>query len=69
MQVILKVTVYNFINSMIKESKYCSQVMKKRFNRKLVMAREDDKILRSLLNLGSVIMLKLMVMLRYYATF
>ena len=54
---------------MIKESKYCSQVMKKRFNRKLVMAREDDKILRSLLNLGSVIMLKLMVMLRYYATF
>ena len=54
---------------MIKESKYCSQVMKKRFNRKLVMTREDDKILRSLLNLGSVIMLKLMVMLRYYATF
>ena len=25
--------VYNFINSMIEESKYCSAVMKKRFNK------------------------------------
>ena len=25
--------VYNFINSMIEESKYCSEVMKKHFNK------------------------------------
>ena len=54
---------------MIEESKYCSDVIKKRFNRELIMTREDHKILRSLLNVGSVIMLMLMVMLRYYATF
>ena len=54
---------------MIEESKYCSDVIKKRFNRELVMTREDHKILRSLLNDGSVIMLMLMVMIRYYATF
>ena len=34
--------VYNFINSMIKESKYCSDVMKKHFNKELVMTKEDN---------------------------
>ena len=34
--------VYNFIDSMIEESKYCSQVMKNHFNKELVMAREDN---------------------------
>ena len=29
-------TVYNVISSMIKESKYCSDVMKKHFNKELV---------------------------------
>ena len=35
--------VYNFINSMVEESKYWSDVMKKHFNKELVMAKEDDK--------------------------
>ena len=34
---------YNFINSMIKESKYCSEVMKKHFNKKLVITKEDNE--------------------------
>ena len=33
--------VYNFINSMVEES--CSEVMKKSFNKKLVMTKEDDE--------------------------
>ena len=33
--------VYNFINSMVKESKYCSDVMKKHFNKELVMTKKD----------------------------
>ena len=36
-------TVYNFINSMIEESKYCSEVTKKHFNKELVMTKEDDE--------------------------
>ena len=35
--------VYNFINSMIEESKCCNDVMKKYFNKKLVMTKEDDE--------------------------
>ena len=30
-----KVAIYNFINSMIEQSKYCSEVMKKHFNKEL----------------------------------
>ena len=33
--------VYNFIDIMIKESKYCSNVMKKHFNKELVMTKKD----------------------------
>ena len=33
--------VYNFINSMVKESKYCSGVMRKHFNEVLVMTKID----------------------------
>ena len=33
--------VYNFIESVIKESKYCSEVMKKH-NKELVMTKEDN---------------------------
>ena len=36
-------TVYNFTNSMMEESKYCSDVMKKRFNKELVMTKEDNE--------------------------
>ena len=35
--------VYNFINSIVEESKYCSEEMKKHFNKKLVMTKEDDE--------------------------
>ena len=47
---------------MIEENKYCSDVMKKHFKKELVMTKEDDEVLRTLLNVGSVIMLMLMVM-------
>ena len=33
--------IYNFINNMIKESNYCSDVMKKHFNKELVVTKED----------------------------
>ena len=38
-----KYAVNNFINSMIQESKYCSDVMKKHFNKELVMTKQEDK--------------------------
>ena len=31
--------VYKFINNMVEESKYCSEVMKKHFNKELVMTK------------------------------
>ena len=34
---------YNFINSMLGESKYCSGMMKKHFNKELVMSKRDDE--------------------------
>ena len=36
-------TVYNFINSMTEKIMYCSEVMKKHFNKELVMTKEDDE--------------------------
>ena len=36
-----KDVVYNFINSMIEESKYCNKVMKKHFNKELVMTKKE----------------------------
>ena len=33
--------VYNFISSVIEESKYCTDVMKKHFTKELVMTKED----------------------------
>ena len=35
--------VYNFINNMIKESKYCSDMIKNHFNKELVMSKEDNE--------------------------
>ena len=35
--------VYNFNSSMIKENKYCSDVMKKHFNKELVMTKKDNE--------------------------
>ena len=59
-----KDAVYNFINSMTEESKYCSEVMKKHFNKELVMTKGTMKILRALLNAGSVIMVLVILMLK-----
>ena len=42
-----KDTVYNFINNMIEESKYCSEVMKKHFNKELVMTKEDNENIKN----------------------
>ena len=42
-----KDTVYNFINSIIGESKYCSEVMKKHFNKEIVMIKEDNENLQN----------------------
>ena len=49
---------------MIKESKYCSEVMKKHFNKELVLTKEDNKVLRTLLNIGSMTMIMLIMMLK-----
>ena len=38
---------YNFINSTIKERKYCSEVRKKHFNREPVMTNEDNESFKS----------------------
>ena len=35
--------VYNFINSVIEESEYCSKMMKKHFSKELLMAKEDNE--------------------------
>ena len=49
---------------MIKESKYCSEVMKKHFNKEFVMTKEDNEDLRTLHNIGSVKMITLLMMLK-----
>ena len=38
-----KDAIYNVINSMIEESKYCGDVMKKNLNKKLVMTKKDNE--------------------------
>ena len=35
--------VYDFIINMVEESRYCSDVMQKHFNKKLVMTKEDNE--------------------------
>ena len=35
--------VHNFINSVIEESKYCSDMMKKYFNKELATTEEDNE--------------------------
>ena len=34
---------WSFISNMIEESKYCSDVMKKHFNKELMMTKEDNE--------------------------
>ena len=42
-----KDVVYNFVNSMIEESKYCSDVIKKHFNKELKMTKEYKEDLKN----------------------
>ena len=43
-------SVYNFISSMIDESKNCSNVMKKYLRKELVMTKEDNEDLKNFKN-------------------
>ena len=38
-----KDAVCNFINSMVEKNQYCSDVMKKHFNKELVMIKENNE--------------------------
>ena len=49
---------------MTEEAKYCSEVMKKYFNKEFVMIKEVMMILKTLLNIGFVIILILKMMLK-----
>ena len=49
---------------MIKESIYCNDVMKKHFKKTLGWLKKKMKILKTLLNIGSVTMIMLIMMLR-----
>ena len=44
--------VWNFINSMIEESKCCSEVMQKPFNKELVMTKKDNEDFQNFANVG-----------------
>ena len=57
-------TVYNFITSKLKESKYCSDAMKKHFNKELVMTKKDDDDFQNSTKCWIVIMIILMAMLK-----
>ena len=49
---------------MIEESKYCSEVIKKHFNKELVMTKGDNEDLRTLVNVASVTVIMLIMMLK-----
>ena len=56
--------VYNVINCMIQEIKYWNEVMKKNIlTKNLLFLNKTMKMLRNLLNVGSVIIIKLIMML------
>ena len=63
-----KNSVCNFISSMIEESKFCNEVIKKHFNKQLVMTKEgneDFKNSTECLISESVIVIMLILMLKY----
>ena len=49
---------------MIEKSKYCSEVIKKHFFKELVITKEDNEALRTLINVGSVTIIMLIMMLK-----
>ena len=57
-------TVYNFINSILGESKYCSSVTKKHINNELVMTKKDYEDYETLRSVAFIIMILFMVVLK-----
>ena len=55
--------IHNFLNPMIEECNYCIEVMKKHFNKELVMTKDNEEF-RTLLNVGSVTIIRLKMMLK-----
>ena len=53
-----------FISSMNQESKYCSDVMKKHFNKELAMTSKDNEDFKSYINVESAIIIILMMILK-----
>ena len=49
---------------MIKENKYCREVMKKYFNKELAMTKEDNRNLKNYINVRLVTMIMLIMMLK-----
>ena len=39
--------VYNFINNMVEESKYCNEMIKKHFNKELLMTKVDNEVYKN----------------------
>ena len=42
-----KDAVYNFVNNIIEEGKYCSDMIKKHFNKELVMNKDENKKIKN----------------------
>ena len=55
---------YNFIDNIIEESKCCSEVIKNISTKNLWWLKKAMKILRTLLNVGSVTVIMLIIMLK-----
>ena len=58
-----KYAVYNFRNNMIEESQYCTDVLKKHFNKEVVMTKMIMNILGTMLNAGLGMMIMFNTML------
>ena len=56
--------VYNFRNNLIEESKDWSGMMKKLFNKELVMIKEDNEDFKNSINVGSATKIMLIMMLK-----
>ena len=56
--------VEDFINGMIKESKFCTEIMEKSFNKELVMTKKLRKIFKNLLKVGFGIIFMLNLMFK-----
>ena len=50
-------TVYTFFNNMVEESKYCSDMMKKNFNKEHMMTNEDNEDFKNFTKCWTIIIL------------